>query len=260
MNILGWFLAAVLSIVMASVITSQLYEIDPVVVTKVVEIKSDPVIKTVYQPQVVERDNFITVNIKQKMSRCNTGHGELWDLKYAAESNCGKNMWQKGKRKTITTKKGKKIKVWKGGYKSHRAENKLTCDGYAGHFQLGCVALKQIKCTTNKCKRDRFDFDKAIAQAKLLHKDAIRQVRSFDCLSKHPVYIEYLYHQQGPYGICSIIKASKGLGKLSKTVRSNMISNSTLTHSSTERMSHTTMSKMFLLEWRIKIANGGLKL
>ena len=225
----AWMGSVLLLILMVHVITDQYNKLNPLVVTKTVTHEVQ-VYKTVYVPS--QSDNFITSNIKQVLSKCNTGHGELWDLKYAAESNCGKNMWQKSNR-----------------------GNKLSKKGFAGHFQMGWKAMKQIKCITKKCLRDRFKFEPAIKQAKLLHKDAIRQVKSFGCKSEHPVYIQYLYHQQGPFGICSIIK-----GKLTKTIRKNMINNSTLTKKSTKRMSDKTMSKLFLLEWKLKISNGGLKL
>lgn len=146
----------------------------------------------------------------------------------------------------------------KQGKLLYRPSNKnKSCASTAspcGHHQLSLQALKDISCTTKKCKVDREDYEKSLAMSKRLEAINLKRLKKAG-LTNLPEYQQYLIHQQGAAGLKIILAASKGKKKLSKSLERNMANNSPYSYRKLNRMGSKLAAKKFLEHWNKKWQN-----
>ncbi len=120
-----------------------------------------------------------------------------------------------------------------------------------GHHQLSVQALKDIKCKTKQCKKDRENFSKSLAMSKKLQN--INERRLLKSGYKNlPEYQKYLIHQQGASGLKTILASSKGTKLLSRNLKRNMAGNSPYSYRTLRRMGSKLAAKKFLKHWESK--------
>ena len=152
-----------------------------------------------------------------------------WDTVYALESSAGKRLY----RRSNTSRSCK----W----------TSTPC----GHHQLSIIALKDIGCTSLKCRAARSDYQKSLAMSKKLEK--INAERLQKSGFKHlPDYQKYLVHQQGSAGIKIILKALKGKKTLSRNMLKMMANNSPYSYKHLRRQGSRGAARKFLRFWKEK--------
>ncbi len=152
-----------------------------------------------------------------------------WDTLYALESSAGKRLYR-------PSNKSKSCK-W----------TSTPC----GHHQLSIVALKDIGCTSLKCRSARADYEKSLAMSKKLEEINIRRLKKFG-FKNLPDYQKYLVHQQGSAGIKIILQALKGKKTLSRNMLKMMANNSPYSYKHLRRQGSRGAARKFLRFWKEK--------
>ena len=141
------------------------------------------------------------------------------------------------------------------GKKLYRKRNKARSCKWTttpcGHHQLSVTALKDIGCTSLKCRLARENYKKSLAMSQKLAKiNAVRmQKKGYKTL---PDYQRYLVHQQGAYGLGKILDAKKGKKNLSKKTLLYMANNSPFSYKTLRRAGSKGAARKFLSFWKEK--------
>ena len=158
-----------------------------------------------------------------------TEHVGYWQTVYSIESKQGKLLYRP----------------------KNKSRNCSYTLGPCGHHQLTVQALKDIGCKSLQCRKDRLNFKKSLSFSKKLL--ALNEKRlSKDGISKLKEYQKYLIHQQGAYGIKSIIAATSGKKILSNKLKRNMANNSPFSYKQLKKMSSKAAAKKFMNHWENK--------
>lgn len=152
-----------------------------------------------------------------------------WDTVYALESSAGKRLYR-------PSNKSRSCK-W----------TRTPC----GHHQLSIIALKDIGCTSLKCRSARSDYKKSLKMSQKLEKLNAKRLKKFG-FNHLPDYQKYLVHQQGSTGIGIILKALKGKKKLSKNMLKMMANNSPYSYKHLRRQGSRGAARKFLRFWKNK--------
>jgi hypothetical protein len=165
--------------------------------------------------------------------------------------------------KTVSTRKTQKKPYWdtvyalesSAGKRLYRPSNKSRSCKWTntpcGHHQLSIVALKDIGCTSLKCRSARADYKKSLAMSKKLEKINAKRLKKFG-FDNLPDYQKYLVHQQGSAGIKIILKALKGKKTLSKNMLKMMANNSPYSYKHLRRQGSRGAARKFLRFWKEK--------
>ena len=157
----------------------------------------------------------------------------------------------------------KKTSYWKTvhalesseGKRMYRPSNKSrSCKWTStpcGHHQLSAIALKDIGCTSLKCRSARSDFKKSLAMSKKLEEINAKRLKKFG-FDNLPDYQKYLAHQQGSAGIKIILKALQGKKRLSKNMLKMMANNSPYSYKHLRRQGSRAAARKFLRFWKEK--------
>ncbi len=141
------------------------------------------------------------------------------------------------------------------GKKLYRKRNKARSCKWTtnpcGHHQLSVKALKDIGCTSLKCRSSRENYKNSLSMSKKLADiNAKRmQKKGYKTL---PDYQRYLVHQQGAYGLGKILDASKGKKSLSKKTLRYMANNSPFSYKILKRSGSRGAARKFLSFWKEK--------
>ncbi len=134
---------------------------------------------------------------------------------------------------------------------SNKNRNCDTTSSPCGHHQLSLQALKDISCSSKKCKSDREDFTKSLAMSKQLQAINDKRLKKAG-YTNLPEYQKYLIHQQGATGLKIILAASQGEKLLSRNIKRNMAGNSPYSYKKLRRFGSKLAAKKFLQHWEEK--------
>jgi len=141
------------------------------------------------------------------------------------------------------------------GKKLYRKRNKARSCKWTttpcGHHQLSVRALKDIGCTSLKCRSAREDYKKSLSMSQQLAKiNSVRmKKKGYKTL---PDYQRYLVHQQGAYGLGKILDAKNGKKNLSKKTLRYMANNSPFSYKNLRRAGSKGAARKFLHFWKEK--------
>ncbi len=152
-----------------------------------------------------------------------------WETVYALESSSGKRLYRR----------------------SNKSRSCKWTNTPCGHYQLSIVALKDIGCTSLKCRSARADYKKSLAMSKKLEEINTKRLKKFG-FNNLPDYQKYLVHQQGSAGIKIILKALKGKKTLSKNMLKMMANNSPYSYKYLRRQGSRGAARKFLHFWKEK--------
>jgi len=175
-----------------------------------------------------EETNLI-VSKKKVVKETTDTQTAYWDQLHFIESSAGKRLYRK----------------------RNKARSCKWTTTPCGHHQLSVRALKDIGCTSLKCRSAREDYKKSLSMSKKLA--AINSVRmkkkGYETL---PSYQRYLVHQQGAYGLGKILDAFEGKKTLSKKTLRYMANNSPFSYKTLRRASSKSAARKFLRFWKEK--------
>lgn len=160
-----------------------------------------------------------TVNPAQKSK-------EYWTVLHALESSSGKRIYKR----------------------SNRARSCQWTKSPCGHHQLSYIALKEIGCTSLKCRKAREDFDQSLKMSKQLQVINKKRLKRLGH-SNLPDYQIYLAHQQGVSGISRILHAASGKKNLTRKNYRYMAANSPFNSRHLKRLGSRKAAQKFLDFW-----------
>ena len=134
---------------------------------------------------------------------------------------------------------------------SNKNKNCSSTSSPCGHHQLSLQALKDISCTTRKCKSDREDYKKSLAMSKRFEAINLKRLKQAG-FTNLPEYQQYLIHQQGAAGLKIILSASHGKKTLSRKLEKNMANNSPYSYKKLRKLGSKLAAKKFLHHWKQK--------
>jgi len=154
---------------------------------------------------------------------------DYWDTLYFIESSAGKRLYRK----------------------RNKARSCKWTTTPCGHHQLSVIALKDIGCTSLKCRSAREDYKKSLSMSRKLEKINIKRMKKkgYNLL---PDYQRYLVHQQGATGLGKILDASKGKKSLSKKTLRYMANNSPFSYKKLKNAGSRGAARKFLRYWKEK--------
>lgn len=174
------------------------------------------------RPRIAKPNTQPTATSATKLSK-----NGYWDTLHFIESSAGKRLYRK----------------------RNKARSCKWTTTPCGHHQLSVIALKDIGCTSLKCRSAREDYKKSLSMSRKLELINIKRMKKkgYNAL---PDYQRYLVHQQGATGLGKILDASKGKKTLSKKTLRYMANNSPYSYKKLKNAGSRGAARKFLRYWK----------
>lgn len=170
-----------------------------------------------------------TTTEKKTVQQASNLKNEYWNKLHFIESSAGKKLYRK----------------------RNKARSCKWTTTPCGHHQLSVKALKDIGCTSLKCRSAREDYKKSLSMSKKFAEINAQRMKKKGYKSL-PHYQRYLVHQQGAYGLGKILDAQKGKKNLSKKTLRYMANNSPFSYKTLRRAGSKGAARKFLHFWKEK--------